>query len=74
MKVYLQTNLTPSIEIYDTEQSQSEWGFLRKLFAPQIVITDNQGNVLYSFGDEPKNYFPIVLVIASGLLALWVLK
>ena len=74
MKVYLQTRLTPMMAVYDSEAEPSEIGTaIRGFLSPYIVLTDNEGYILYDYGEKTESLFPLLIIGGSILTALVIL-
>lgn len=66
MKAYLDTSITGEVKVYDSEQTEP--GLISRILAPVIIIRDDNGNELFTYG-EPSAGINIGAVLVF-LLAL----
>lgn len=73
MKFYLKTILTPEVEIFDTDQPEkSSW--LQSLLKPQIVVRNEQGEILYVYGQGGGNLLPFFVLALAIITALKIVR
>lgn len=78
MRVFLQTSITPEIQVYDTATGNSGIGgdsWIADILSPVVIIRDDNGNIAYMYGQQSASAFLGPVLFALGLIgALFMLR
>lgn len=64
MKVYLKTSLTPEMMLYDSKEPVSSSGFVMDLLSPVVFVADDDGKILYTYGEYTASNAASYVILA----------
>ena len=68
MRVYLKTNISPEVKVYDSDATGQ--GFFSKVFSPVVIVRDDSGKTLFTYGEYRASAVGAFLVLGLAFVGI----